>query len=399
MPVVWDLKRSMCCSLRSSTLKWDRNKVVDTRRPTTYTRCHCILGGWGGLFCHQFSKLLKIAWNGYIWCQNIFPHLEGGFSATKTKVANEDCLKWIHLVSKIFPSSWRGLLCHQNQSCSKVPEMDRSGAPWEFPLIGGGGLFCHQEPKLLEIAWNGHRSGVKKFSLHFGGELFCHQNQSCLKLPEMDRSGVKKCSLICGGGGLFCHQNQSCSKLPEMDRSGVKKFSLICGGGRGGGSATKTKVAWNCLKWIDLVSKEFSLILGGGGAFLPPKPKLLEITWNGYIWCQKNFPSSGWGGGGGVLPPKPKLLKIAWNGYIWCQKNFPCIWWGGGFSAKSPPMWDSMMHEISVHEVTSHHRIRAEYLTKRQKNEIGGGFIQECRFARLELLPVEYSSLLFYTKD
>ena len=31
--------------------------------------------------------------------------------------------------------------------------------------------------------------------------LFCHQNQSCLKLPEMDRSGVKKISLM--GGGAF----------------------------------------------------------------------------------------------------------------------------------------------------------------------------------------------------
>ena len=54
------------------------------------------------------------------------------------------------------------------------------------------------------------------------------------------------------------------------------------------------------------------------------------------------------------------------------------------------------MHEISVCEVTSCHRIRAKYLTKRQKRGGGGPFGQ---FARLELLPVEYSSLSFYTKD
>ena len=33
--------------------------------------------------------------------------LGGGFSATKTKVA-QNCLKWIDLKSKKFPSSWGG---------------------------------------------------------------------------------------------------------------------------------------------------------------------------------------------------------------------------------------------------------------------------------------------------
>ena len=56
-----------------------------------------------------------------------------------------------------------------------------------------------------------------------------------------------------------------------MDRSEVKKFSLILGVG-GGFSATKTKVARNWLKWIDLKSKIFPHP-GGGGAFLPQKPK------------------------------------------------------------------------------------------------------------------------------
>ena len=108
----------------------------------------------------------------------------------------------------------------------------------------------------------------------------------------MDRSEVKKFSLILGvgGGGLFCHKNQSCSKLPEMDRSEVKNiFPHLWGVGGWGFSATKTKVAQNYLKWIDLKSKKFPLILGGG-AFLAQKPKLLKIAWS------KKFPIS-WGGG------------------------------------------------------------------------------------------------------
>ena len=139
-----------------------------------------------------------------------------------------------------------------------------------------------------------------------GGGLFCHQNQSCSKLAEMDRSGVKEFSLI-GRGGLFCHQNQSCLKLPEMDISGVKIFSPHLGGG-GGFSATKTKVAQNCLKWIDLASKNFPLIWGvGGGGFSATKTKVAQnsLKWIGLV--SKNFPSSGWA----FLPPKPKLLKIA----------------------------------------------------------------------------------------
>ena len=77
----------------------------------------------------------------------------------------------------------------------------------------------------------------------------------------MDRSGVKNFPSS-WGGGLFCHKNQGCSKLPEMDRSDVKNFPLILGGG--GLSATKTKVAQNFLKWINLMSKIFPLSGGGG---------------------------------------------------------------------------------------------------------------------------------------
>ena len=45
-----------------------------------------------------------------------------------------------------------------------------------------------------------------------------------------------------------------------------------------GFSATKTKVARNCVKWIDLVSNNFPSFFVGGGAFLAQKPKLLEIA-------------------------------------------------------------------------------------------------------------------------
>ena len=195
-------------------------------------------------------------------------------------------------MSKNFPS-WGGAFLPPNQSCSKLPEMDRSDVKI-FSLIGGGG-FCHQNQscsKLPEM----DRSDVKKFSLIWGG-AFLPPKQSCSKLPEMDRSGVKKFSLI--WGGLFCHQKQSCSKLPEMDRSDVKNFSLIW---KGGFSATKTKVARNCLKWIDLVSKNFPSC--GGGLFCHQKQS-----------CSKS----------------PEMDRSG-------VKNFPLIWGGGGFSAKLPPM-------------------------------------------------------------
>ena len=147
-----------------------------------------------------------------------FPSSWGGvFSATKTKVAR-NCLKWIDLVSKKFPSSW----------------------------VGFG--FSATKTKVA---------------------------QNCLKWIDL----VSKIFPQPGGGGLFCHKNQSCSKLPEMDRSGVKKF-ISCWRGEGGFSATKTKLAWNFPEMDRSGVKKFSRILGGV-AFLPQKPKLLKIAWNG----------------------------------------------------------------------------------------------------------------------
>ena len=90
---------------------------------------------------------------------------------------------------------------------------------------------------------------------------------------------------------IFCHKNQSCSKLPEMDKSQVKKFSLIWRG-RKDFSATNTKDAQNFLKRINLKTADLSLILGGGeGNFCQQKPKLVKIAWNG----RKLFPHPGGG--------------------------------------------------------------------------------------------------------
>ena len=185
-------------------------------------KCSLILGG-GGCFCHQNQSCSKASEMDRSEVK-IFPSSWGGggsFSATKTKVSSKpNCLKWIDLKSKNFPSSWgEGLFCHQNQSCSKLPEMDRSEVKILFfshPGCGGGGFSATK----TKVAWN--------------------------RLKWIDLKS--KFFPSSWGGGLFCHQNQSCSKLSEMDRSEVNNFSLNP---------------------------------GGGGLFLPPKPKLLEIVWNG----------------------------------------------------------------------------------------------------------------------
>ena len=215
------------------------------------------------LFCHKNQSCSKLPGMDRSGVKNFSLILGGGFSATKTKVA-QNCLKWIDLWSKNFPSSWRGFSATKTkvaQNCLKWIDLVSKN----LPHPGEGGGFSATKTKVAGncLKWI---DLVSKNFPHLvggggGGGGFCHKNQSCSKLPEMDRSGVKKFP--------------SCSKLPEMDRSGVKKFSFILGRG-GGFSATKTKVAQNCLKWIDLVSKIFPY--PGGGAFLPQKPKLLKIA-------------------------------------------------------------------------------------------------------------------------
>ena len=132
-----------------------------------------------------------------------------------------------------------------------------------------------------------------------------------------------------GGGGLFCHKNQSCSKLPETDKSEVKKFSLILGGGGGGFSATKTKVAPNCLKRINLRSKNFPSSWGGGGGFSATKTKVAPNCLKRINLRSKNFPSS-WGGGGGFSATKTKVARNCLKRINLRSKNFPSSWGGGG---------------------------------------------------------------------
>ena len=252
----------------------------------------------------------------------------------------------------------------------------------------------YQSVKLCHVLQ--HEPSVSPKGRKEGG-LFCHKNQTCSKSPEMDRSKVKKFSLILRGG-LFCHKNQSCSKLPEMDKSEVKKISLILGRGgfsanlstmwysmmheisvldvtscaatraeyltkrqkKEGGdfSATKTKLAQNHLKWID------------------PKSKNFPSSWRG-LFCHKNQTCSKLPEidrskvkkfslmlGGGFSATKTKLAQNSLKWINLKSKFFPSSW-GGDFSANLSPMWYSMMHEISVREVTSCAATRAKYLTKR----------------------------------
>ena len=56
----------------------------------------------------------------------------------------------------------------------------------------------------------------------------------------------------CWWGG-FCWLNQSYWKLHEMDRSSFKFFHCLASVGGGGLSSSWTKVAGNCMKWIDPV--------------------------------------------------------------------------------------------------------------------------------------------------
>ena len=203
----------------------------------------------------------------------------GGFSATKTKGA-QNCLKWIDLMSNNFPSSWgRGTFLPQNQCSSKLPEMDRSGVK-KFSLILGGGGFSATKTKVAQncLKWIDLMS--KNFPSSWGGGGGFSATKT-----KVARNFLKWIDLMSKffpsswQGGLFCHKNQICSKLPELDKSGVKKFFLILGVCGGDFSATKTKVAQNCLKWIDLVSK--NVPSSWGVTFLPQKQKLLEIAWIG----------------------------------------------------------------------------------------------------------------------
>ena len=169
----------------------------------------------------------------------------------KTKVA-WNCLKWIDLKSKNFPHRGGGLFCHKDQSCLKLPEMDRSGQKI-FPHLGGGGFSATK----TKVAWNYLKwiNLKSKNFPSSGGGLFCYKNQSCLKLPEMDKSEVKKFSLILGGG-LFCHKNQSevqwcmkywCLKLRHVPQY---KPSISPKGRKEGGAFRPICSLWGFASWI-----------------------------------------------------------------------------------------------------------------------------------------------------
>ena len=83
-----------------------------------------------------------------------------------------------------------------------------------------------------------------------------------------------KISLILAGGGLFCHRNQSCWKLHEMDRSNVKKVSLIPHpGGEGGGAFLPQNQSCSKLPEMDKSEVKKFSLILGQGDYLPQKPK------------------------------------------------------------------------------------------------------------------------------
>ena len=163
--------------------------------------------GGGGLFCHKNQSCWKLPEMDRSGVKN-FPHGGGGggggFSVTKTKVAGH-CLKWIDPVSKIFPHPG-GLFFHKNQSCWKLPEMDRSSVK-KFPSSWGGGALLPAEPKLLEIAWSG-KIESKNFPL-FG----CWGAGAFLPVPQWD---VQWC--IKYGWVKLCHVTQFKLSISPKDR-------------------------------------------------------------------------------------------------------------------------------------------------------------------------------------
>ena len=131
----------------------------------------------------------------------------------------------------------------------------------------------------------------------------------------MDRSSLRifPCLATGGGGGgeLFCQLNQSCWKFHEMGRSSLRMFPCLATGGREGvfSASWTTKVARNCMKWIDPVS-EFPLF-GHWGLFCQVPDEMFKdacnmvpqsyITWqNASRVSHQKAESVCVGGGGGV---------------------------------------------------------------------------------------------------
>ena len=279
-----------------------------------------IRGGGGGAFLSQKTKLLKIPEMDRSKVKNFLSSWRGAFQPQKANLLKSPEMdrSKVRIISLILGVGV-GLFCHKNISCSKLPEMDKSEDK-KISLIQGGWCFSTTKTKvaqnhlkcdrsndawnILSVLWRGlsvtktklccnnepemSRSKRQKIFPHPGGGCFSATKSKLAQnhLKWIDPKS-EKFSLILRGG-LFCHKNQSCSKLPEMDESEVKKISLILGGGLFCQLVNNVifNDAWNIspVKLHHVLQHELSISPKGrkeGGTFLPQKPNLLKITWNG----------------------------------------------------------------------------------------------------------------------
>ena len=194
-----------------------------------------------------------------------------------------------------------------------------------------------------------------------GGELFCQLKQNCMKWIDP----VSEFSLFGFWGELFCQLNQSCLKLHEMDRSSVRIFSSLAPGGGG----LFCQLNQNCLK-------------------------LHEI----YRSSVRIFPCLAWGRGELFCQLNQSCLKFHEMDRSNVCQNFSLF---GHFRGALLPgsqwdvQWCMKYSSAKLCHVTWRN---AEYLTKRQwRGGGGGGFSADLH--QVEILPVDYSSLVFITKD
>ena len=229
-----------------------------------------------------------------IWCQKLFPLLEGGragWPLTNFFFPVWTCIK-PNLVSKIFPFTG-GVAFDKNFFSGLNMYQAKSGVK-NFPLYWGGGSLN----KIFFSSLNMYqaKSGVKNFSLYWGGgwdgpwqkfffqfehvssQIWCQKFfpllgggwpltkiffpvWTCIK-PNL----VSKIFPFTGGeGGMALDKNFFSSLNMYLAKSGVKNFSLYWGGGW-----PLTKIffpVWTCIK-PNLVSKNFPFTETG---YPPPR--------------------------------------------------------------------------------------------------------------------------------
>ena len=120
--------------------------------------------------------------------------------------------------------------------------------------------------KTMGILHVSHSDGSSHKKVMIG--LLCHLNQSCWKLHEMNRCSLKFIPLYwsLGVGGLFCQLNQSSFILHQMNTSNLRFLSNLHNSGGGGAFLQDDpKQAGNNCYDLDLKPNIFpsSVALGG----------------------------------------------------------------------------------------------------------------------------------------